>query len=63
MNVFVKPKNGAEVRDPATFAVVPPEGRNIEVSSYWLRKIMQGYLVVIEDQPAKIEETNDGDLV
>lgn len=40
--MFVKPVEGRAVRDPFTHAPVPPGGRHVEASAYWLRRLRDG---------------------
>jgi hypothetical protein len=64
--VFVKPIDGAQIRDPMTLEFVPEEGRNVVLTTYWRKKIMQGVLEICEETPAEtqqVEENNDGDFV
>ncbi|WP_094105014.1 DUF2635 domain-containing protein [Shigella flexneri] len=37
--MFVKPLKGRSVPDPARGDLLPSEGRNVEESSYWFRRI------------------------
>ena len=44
--MYVKPiMDGMLIRDPVTFARVPSEGRFVEESQYWLRRVREGSLV------------------
>ncbi|MFT4271282.1 MAG: DUF2635 domain-containing protein [Pantoea sp.] len=38
----LKPLNGRSVPDPARGDLLPAEGRSVEMSSYWLRRINGG---------------------
>ena len=38
----IKPKRGRSVPDPARGDLLPSEGRNVEESSYWLRRLAAG---------------------
>lgn len=40
--MFVKPQKGRSVPDPARGDLLPVEGRNVEESSYWLRREAAG---------------------
>jgi hypothetical protein len=48
--MFVKPKpGGPKVRRPdPPFTHVPPEGMEVPEESYWVRRVMDGDLVVVE---------------
>jgi hypothetical protein len=66
ITVFVKPVNGAIIRDPLTLEVIPEAGRNIVLTTYWRRKIMQGYLEITEEtceETLNVKEANYVDLI
>lgn len=43
---FLKPaKDTLKVRDPATGEYLPTEGKEVEVTSYWRRRIKDGDVV------------------
>jgi hypothetical protein len=52
--MFVKPKPGLTVRDPDTRAALPPEGREVQPTTWWLRRVKSGDVVITE---APIEES------
>ena len=53
--VYVRPADvGVIVRDPVTFQEVPQEGRFVEQTAYWTRRIMEGSL---KTGPAQEQET------
>ena len=54
---FLKPVPGVKIRDPKTKEFLPEEGRRVEMSVYWNRRIQDGTVVVVENQTAKIEKT------
>ena len=37
--VYIKPKQGLVVRDPATFKRLPEEGDWVTLNSYWTRRL------------------------
>jgi hypothetical protein len=37
--MFIKPEKGRSVPDPARGDVLPEEGRNVDPSAYWYRRI------------------------
>lgn len=54
--MHVTPTSGLSVPDPARGDVLPETGRNVEKSSYWLRRISAGDVVEtakLADQQAK----------
>ena len=40
--MYVTPNEGRTVPDPARNDLLPPEGRNVEPSQYWLRRLDDG---------------------
>lgn len=59
--MFIKPMPGVLVRDPVSKELLPPDGRNVEASGFWLRRLAEGAVEVVtttphltaDDQPAK----------
>ena len=49
--MFVKPKNGRSVHDPARGDLLPEEERNVEDSQYWYRREIDGDIEIV--QPVK----------
>lgn len=39
---FLIPKPGLRMRDPDTLQVLPPEGAEVEFTSYWRRRVREG---------------------
>jgi hypothetical protein len=39
---FVVPAAGLTVIDPASGQALPPEGKNVERSTYWIRRVNEG---------------------
>lgn len=59
--VFLIPSNGLVVRDPSTYAPLPEDGAEVELTSYWQRRIADGDVTVAEPKstnkkPAKKAE-------
>ena len=52
--MFVKPKKGRSVHDPARGDLLPEEGRNVEDSQYWYRREIDGDIAIV--QPEKGDE-------
>jgi hypothetical protein len=46
--IFVRPVEGARVRDPATKKPIPDAGLLVESSGYWQRRIRVGDVVTTE---------------
>ena len=40
--MFVKPTEGRHVPDPARGDALPPEGREVEPTQYWQRRVNDG---------------------
>jgi len=55
--MYVKPKPGLKVREPAApYAVLPPEGKEVpDDDPYWTRRIRSGD-VTVEQAPAYADE-------
>lgn len=50
----VKPVSGRQVPDPEKGGFLPPEGRAVTATIYWLRRLADGDVVeVVSKQPAK----------
>lgn len=45
--MFLKPKEGIIVRDPLTNLPLPSEGKEVNESIYWRRRIQDGDVIVI----------------
>lgn len=45
--MFVKPKDGRSVHDPARDDLLPVTGRNVEESQYWYRRELDGDIEII----------------
>jgi hypothetical protein len=43
---------GAVIRDPDTRRALPTEGGVVPDTSFWIRRLMAGEVVVVEEQPA-----------
>ena len=57
--INVKPKNGLIVRDPDSLSPLPPEGHAVPRNDYWLRRVEQGdveLVEVIKDSPTQSEQ-------
>lgn len=44
--MFVKPKDGRSVHDPARGDLLPVKGRNVEPNQYWYRRERDGDIEV-----------------
>lgn len=50
--MFIKPMPGVLVRDPVSKELLPPGGRNVEESGFWLRRIAEGAVEIVSPQLA-----------
>lgn len=48
----VKPVSGRHVPDPEKGGFLPPEGRAVEATTYWLRRLAEGDVVEATPKPA-----------
>lgn len=48
--MFVKPKDGRSVNDPARGDLLPAEGRNVDESQYWYRRFHDGDIEIIQQK-------------
>lgn len=51
-----KPAAGREVPDPEKGGFLPPEGRDVEATAYWLRRKAEGDVIEVEEKPTKAKE-------
>ncbi len=53
--VVLKPKAGLRVLDPATMppAPLPPEGKPVELNTYWRRRLAAGEVETVTTQKKK----------
>ena len=51
--MFVKPVEGRMIRDPVSFVPVPPEGREVTETDYWLLAVRDGDLQLVEPPPLR----------
>lgn len=42
MKMYVIPKSGFKIPDPSLNDHLPPEGRNVEKTTYWIRRLRDG---------------------
>jgi len=54
--MFVIPAPGLKIKCPILFDVLPPEGREVEPSEYWMRAVRDGDVTIggepMKDAPA-----------
>lgn len=51
--MFVKPVEGRQVPDPEKGGVLPSDGRVVEPTAYWLRRVADGDVEQVETKDAK----------
>lgn len=62
--MFLKPRPGLKVRDPISKFHLPADGAEVQESSYWIRRLADGDVVVVNvsnqipdsDESAQAEE-------
>ena len=47
--MFVKPKTGLKIPDPALLDYLPEDGREVESSAYWIRRLRDGDVLEVQD--------------
>ena len=52
--MFIQPIEGLTVPDPDRGDTLPPEGRNVEPTQYWQRRIADGDVVEATQQPEAV---------
>ncbi len=59
--MFVKPRAGVKVRDPqsAILAHIPETGCDVPESSYWIRRIRSGDVVLAERPVVQVDQIPD----
>lgn len=69
MKIKIKPKEGLKVVHPDTKRAISAEGEEVEQTSYWLRRLAEGDVLLIEQkeeqkaQPVKGKKSdNEGGL-
>jgi hypothetical protein len=50
MNIFVKPKTDLKIMKPETATFLNSEGELVLQTSYWLRRISDGDVILIEQK-------------
>lgn len=45
--IYLKPKDGEKVYDPAAHDYLPEEGRNLPPTAYWLRRLRDGDVIEV----------------
>jgi len=53
--MFVKPKDGLKVRDPITKRHLPEEGKEVPESTYWVRRLKDGSVILSNQIPDSLE--------
>lgn len=55
--MFIKPKEGLQIRDPEMKDFLPVDGREVSKTSYWVRRLRDGD--VIESKPEKPKQEKE----
>lgn len=56
--IRVKPREGLQVRGPDG-AVLPPEGAEVERSSWWIRRERDGDVIICHAETSKSSKTKE----
>lgn len=56
--MFVKPKTGLKIPDPALLDYLPEDGREVESSAYWIRRLRDGDVLEVQDTKSHDDEDN-----
>ncbi len=60
---ILKPVNGAKIRDPKTKEFLPEDGKRVEMTTYWNRRIQDGTVKVVSEtsqyKPEKMKKGGD----
>lgn len=59
--MFVKPRCGYTIRDPATRQPLPEAGRRVEPSSFWLRRLAAGDVEMVEGPKPLVKKPAEKD--
>ena len=54
---ILKPVGGVKIRDPKTREYLPQEGRLVEMTSYWNRRIQDGTVTVAAFESQTVTKT------
>ena len=57
--IKIKPAHKKIVRDPRTMEIVPEEGLKVEKNTYWLRLIINGDVIVVDEKKVKKPKEKD----
>lgn len=49
--MFIKASPGMRVRDPVTKRVLPEEGKEVPESTFWIRRLQDGDVVIVPPEP------------
>lgn len=50
VKLFVKPAQGLVIRDPKTMQILPPEGKLVTESTYWVRRLKCGDVSIVKNE-------------
>lgn len=59
--IFVKPREGVKVADPVAKDFLPSEGREVQASIYWLRRIDDGDAIYVHPTLKPTAKSNKKD--
>lgn len=56
--MHVRPAPGLKVRDPITKRHLPDHGKEVPSSTYWLRRVADGDVVVFDAEPQRVVQAD-----
>lgn len=51
--MIIKPNSGLVIRDPETFEILPEEGKPVDMSSFWKRRLLDGDVSIVKSNNSK----------
>lgn len=57
----VRPAEGLQIRHPLTMAILPKDGMIVEQDSYWVRRLKDGDVVLVETIENEEQKQADDD--
>ena len=57
--IYLKPKEGALVRNPKSMQILPEVGTYVEYNSYWRRRVKDGSVIVGKPERKPLSSQNN----
>ncbi|MGO4379741.1 MULTISPECIES: DUF2635 domain-containing protein [Telluria group] len=58
--MLVKPANGLVIRDPDLLDLIPETGREVPETDYWMRRLRDKDVVLVEPAAAPVKQSAKG---